>query len=116
MAIALALLVLWVFETDNLFAHKSIHLVFALVYIITSTCLFLLKNWARITYIIFHIILASFVLYLFLMGLTTWIILFGMGEYDYLFDFFIISLPLLIYFIISIIYFLRSDTAKLFKQ
>ncbi len=87
--------------------------VFGLVYIITITFLILLKNWARITYIIIHIILALFTLYIFIelvsLGLLA---LGGAGVIAIL-----LILQLLCFYFIGVIYcFLRSDTAKLFKQ
>ncbi len=113
MTIALVLRVLWVFDIDE-FVSRIPSVVFALFYIRTITCLILLKNRARITYIVIHIILASSILFLSLMGpsLLFSYIAMGAGVYSGI----IIALLLFIYSIISIIYFLQSDTAKLFKQ
>ncbi len=86
--------------------------VFGLVYIITITCLILLKNWARITYIIIHIILALFTLwiFIFMLGFSH-----GMSSTNDIIGALIFLSPFF-YSIIAIIYFLRSDTAKLFKK
>ena len=98
-------------------------IVFELVYIITITFLILLKNWARITYIIIHIILTLFILFIFKMPYVLFY-MYAVGSdrfalpllLIYVGHGFFIFPPLLIYFIISIICFLQSDTAKLFKQ
>ena len=89
--------------------------VFGLVYITTITFLVRLKNWARIAYIRIHIILASFTLFTFLViGTIVPLYVFVSGRKGIV-GLLIFLLPFS-YFIISIIYFKRSDTAKLFKQ
>ena len=101
-------------------------IVFELVYIITITFLILLRNWARITYIIIHIILALFILFILFIFTMPDVLLYmyAVGSDRFALPFLLIYFghgfyifpPLLIYFIISIICFLQSNTAKLFKQ
>ena len=80
---------------------------FFVFWIITTTSLIRLKNWARIAYTIIHLILASFA---FMMCLF------------YYFSSYSSPVRLLIfllafsYFLIAYIYFLRSNTVKLFKE
>ena len=123
MTIALAL-AFWELGIDEFeFVIDIPFIVFELVYIITITFLILLKNWARITYIIIHIILTLFILFIFKMHYVLFY-MYAVGSdrfalpllLIYVGHGFFIFPPLLIYFIISIICFLQSDTAKLFKQ
>ena len=80
-------------------------------WIIIITFLIRLKNWARIAYIIIHIILALFTVNIYIILTTS----FPSSLNENIVASLIFLLPFS-YFIIAIIYFLRSDTAKLFKQ
>ncbi len=89
-------------------------LLFTIVNIIAIGNLIQLKNWARIAYIIIHIILALLTLLIFFISLG-----FACGGVTLSIKNIIgalISLTPFFFSIIAIIYFLRSDTVKLFKQ
>ena len=102
---------LWIFGIDGLFNDILIStFVLEWSYIITITFLIRLNNWARITYIIFNIILALFA------GCRLVLCTGFLGVIPEYGIYLIIMLLIFIYSIIATIYFLRSDTAKFFKQ
>ncbi len=86
-------------------------------WIITITFLILLNNWARIAYIIIHIILALITLFICFGTFLTYALAGGPKENSIILVYVSILTPLAIsYFLIANIYFLRSNTVKLFKE
>ncbi len=106
------LIVAWLYILGR--STTGFTLLFIVFWIITITFLIQLKNWARIAYIIIHIILASITLLLYIFAFLSG---FDMGDSMSPKTLIVDALipPLIIsYFIIAIKYFSRSDTAKLF--
>ncbi len=106
---------------DFFFPHLLFFLLFFVFWIITTTFLIRLKNWARIAYIIIHISLALITVNIYInltplfhLGLGHALIEMWFGAF-FPFSFFI-AVIIFSYSIIAIIYFSRSDTVKLFKQ
>ncbi len=95
---------------------RIITLPFFVFWIITITFLIRLKNWARIAYIIIHIILALITLFIYFTIWLTFFITSGSKETNMIIVYALIPPLAISYFIIAIIYFLLSDTAKFFKQ
>ena len=96
---------------------RIITLPFFVFWIITITSLIRLKNWARIAYIIIHIILALITLFICFGTFLTYALAGGPKENSIILVYVSILTPLAIsYFLIAIIYFLRSNTVKLFKE
>ncbi len=94
------------------FGLHGFTVLFSVLWIITIPFLLLLKNWARISYIIIHLLLASITFIIYILFLCFGL---GIGGSMSLNDHLIFLLPFS-YFLIAYMYFLRSDTAKLFKQ
>ena len=86
-----------------------------IAYIVVSIGLLLLKKWARIFYVVFHImgIVVTTVFVVFYFGLTGWDR--GPHKEDFIF---IIKyfLPIYIYLFVSIFYFTRLKVKEQFKQ
>ena len=104
------------YMSDFFFPYLLFYLLFFVFWIITTTFLIRLKNWARIAYIIIHMILVLFILGI-CIGVIA-IICYFSGSLDIeaaVFTSLIFLLPFF-YSIRAIIYFSRSDIAELFKE